>query len=83
MTQVGTSSDGSGAIPSLDVRFVSQLTRNTYAIILAGGRGSRLMQLSVERQLGGRIVREWLPEGLRLSLWIPAASMSRVPAGRA
>lgn len=47
------------------------------------GFGSRLMQLSVERQLGGRIVREWLPEGLRLSLWIPAASMSRVPAGRA
>ena len=46
MTQVGTSSDGSGAIPSLDVRFVSQLTRNTYAIILAGGRGSRLMQLT-------------------------------------
>ena len=46
MTQVGTSSDGSGALPSLDVRFVSQLTRNTYAIILAGGRGSRLMQLT-------------------------------------
>src|SRR4249919_96151 len=46
MTQVGTSSDGSGAIPSLDVRFVNQLTRNTYAIILAGGRGSRLMQLT-------------------------------------
>jgi glucose-1-phosphate adenylyltransferase len=46
MTQVGTSSDGSGALPSLDVRFVSQLTRNSYAIILAGGRGSRLMQLT-------------------------------------
>src|SRR4249919_2468050 len=46
MTQVGTSSDGSGAIPSLDVRFVSQLTRNTYAIILAGGRGARLRQLT-------------------------------------
>jgi len=27
-------------------RFVSQLTRNTYALVLAGGRGSRLMQLT-------------------------------------
>jgi glucose-1-phosphate adenylyltransferase len=29
-----------------ETRFVSQLTRNTYALILAGGRGSRLMQLT-------------------------------------
>ena len=29
-----------------DMRFISQLTRNTFAIILAGGRGSRLMQLT-------------------------------------
>jgi glucose-1-phosphate adenylyltransferase len=29
-----------------DVRFVSLLTSNTYAMILAGGRGSRLMQLT-------------------------------------
>jgi glucose-1-phosphate adenylyltransferase len=29
-----------------DVRFVSLLTSNTYALILAGGRGSRLMQLT-------------------------------------
>ncbi len=41
------------------------------------GFGSRLMALSVERQLGGRIVREWRPEGLRLILWVPARSMSR------
>ncbi len=27
-------------------RHVSHLTRNTYAIVLAGGRGSRLMQLT-------------------------------------
>ena len=25
-----------------DMRFISHLTRNTFAIILAGGRGSRL-----------------------------------------
>ncbi len=29
-----------------DVRFVSLLTNSTYAVILAGGRGSRLMQLT-------------------------------------
>ena len=29
-----------------DVRFVSLLTNSTYALILAGGRGSRLMQLT-------------------------------------
>ena len=29
-----------------DTRFISQLTRNTFAIILAGGRGSRLKQLT-------------------------------------
>ncbi|WP_226417084.1 glucose-1-phosphate adenylyltransferase [Dechloromonas denitrificans] len=28
------------------MRFISQLTRNTFAIILAGGRGTRLMQLT-------------------------------------
>ncbi|MCW5619837.1 MAG: glucose-1-phosphate adenylyltransferase [Burkholderiales bacterium] len=31
---------------SLDVRFVSLLTSSTYALILAGGRGSRLMRLT-------------------------------------
>jgi glucose-1-phosphate adenylyltransferase len=29
-----------------DPRFVSQLTRNTFAVVLAGGRGSRLHQLT-------------------------------------
>jgi glucose-1-phosphate adenylyltransferase len=39
--------DGSQARGSSpDVRFVSMLTSRTYAIILAGGRGSRLMQLT-------------------------------------
>lgn len=47
------------------------------------GFGSRLMQLSIERQLGGRMIRDWRPEGLCLSLWIPARSMSRTTAGKA
>ena len=41
------------------------------------GFGSRLMQLSVERQLGGRMERDWQPQGLSISLWIPSRSMSR------
>lgn len=41
------------------------------------GFGSRLITLSVERQLGGRIVRDWSADGLKLSLWIPVRSMSR------
>jgi glucose-1-phosphate adenylyltransferase len=32
-----------------DARFVSRLTRNTMALILAGGRGSRLLQLTDDR----------------------------------
>jgi PAS domain S-box-containing protein len=48
----------------------------------ADGFGSRLMLLSVERQLGGRLTRQWRAEGLCLSLWIPSRSMSRA-AGRA
>jgi two-component sensor histidine kinase len=47
------------------------------------GFGSRLMALSVERQLGGRMVREWRREGLSISLWIPARSMHRPEAGKA
>ncbi|QGP79090.1 sensor histidine kinase [Sphingobium sp. CAP-1] len=46
------------------------------------GFGSRLITLSVERQLGGRIVRDWQADGLRISLWIPSRSMSRA-VGRA
>jgi PAS domain S-box-containing protein len=48
----------------------------------AVGFGTRLMTLSVERQLGGRMERNWAPDGLRLSLWIPSRSMSRA-AGKA
>ncbi|WP_022683689.1 sensor histidine kinase [Sphingobium bisphenolivorans] len=47
------------------------------------GFGSRLMQLSVERQLGGRMSREWRPKGLGLTLWIPVGSMSRTTAEKA
>ena len=35
--------------PPSDSRFVSRLTRDTLAIVMAGGRGSRLMQLTSSR----------------------------------
>jgi two-component sensor histidine kinase len=53
------------------------------APVASEGFGSRLIALSVERQLGGRLEREWHPEGARLSLWIPRRSLHRVAAGRA
>lgn len=37
---------GAGERRAQDPRFVSQLTRNTFALILAGGRGSRLHELT-------------------------------------
>jgi glucose-1-phosphate adenylyltransferase len=37
---------GAGERAAQDPRFVSQLTRNTFALILAGGRGSRLHELT-------------------------------------
>src|SRR5262245_38222062 len=45
MAQDSSSSEVRGA-GGLDVRFISQLTSGTYRLILAGGRGSRLMQLT-------------------------------------
>lgn len=41
------------------------------------GFGSQLMELSVIRQLRGTITREWHPDGLRVSLSIPAMAMHR------
>jgi glucose-1-phosphate adenylyltransferase len=35
--------------PEPDSRFVSRLTRETLALVMAGGRGSRLMQLTLSR----------------------------------
>jgi glucose-1-phosphate adenylyltransferase len=40
------SDNGQDLYHAADARFVSQLTRGTFAMVLAGGRGSRLMQLT-------------------------------------
>lgn len=41
------------------------------------GFGTRMIQLSVGRQLGGTIAAEWRPEGLTTRLVIPAKAMNR------
>ena len=41
------------------------------------GFGSTLLEMSVERQLGGSFVREWNAEGLQARLNIPVSAMSR------
>ena len=42
------------------------------------GFGTKLIALSVTRQMGGEIRREWRPGGLLVRLIIPASAMHRV-----
>ncbi|MCR0983039.1 sensor histidine kinase [Roseomonas populi] len=41
------------------------------------GFGTRLAVVSVQGQLGGRITRQWLPEGLELEARLPAGALDR------
>lgn len=41
------------------------------------GFGSRLAQLSVEQQLGGRLTRRWLPEGLHIEVSVLGERLHR------
>lgn len=41
------------------------------------GFGTVLSELSIEGQLGGRLIREWLPEGLKLSAHVPCVNLRR------
>ena len=41
------------------------------------GFGSRLVKLSVEGQLSGKLERRWLAEGLEVSFSVPAAQLNR------
>jgi len=42
------------------------------------GFGSNIIRASVERQLRGKVRKEWLPDGLRCTLTIPAAEVAAV-----
>lgn len=44
------------------------------------GFGTKLIELSAIRQLGGEVTREWAAEGLRLKLSVPYSSLHRAPA---
>lgn len=46
MSNVSTSPTLSETDPALTARFMPQITKNTFAFVLAGGRGSRLRQLT-------------------------------------
>ena len=41
------------------------------------GFGSKLIELSIVRQMGGRIERTWAEQGLSVNLYVPASSMRR------
>ena len=41
------------------------------------GFGSRLTEIGIVQQLGGKLEREWAPEGLRVRIELPASSLSR------
>ncbi|GAA3694431.1 hypothetical protein GCM10022268_01530 [Sphingomonas cynarae] len=41
------------------------------------GFGSQLIELSAVRQLGGRVTREWRPEGLDVAIRVPRSALSR------
>jgi len=41
------------------------------------GFGSQLINMSIERQMGGIIKRDWLPSGLSIAVSIPLASLNR------
>ncbi len=41
------------------------------------GFGSQLIELSAVRQLGGSVERDWRPEGLVMTIIVPAAALSR------
>jgi len=43
----------------------------------AEGFGSKLIELSIVRQMGGTIEREWRPEGLSLRVSVPQGSLKR------
>ncbi|RYX80009.1 PAS domain S-box protein, partial [bacterium] len=43
------------------------------------GFGSKLIEISAVRQMGGTVSRDWAPEGLRVNLDIPCASLHRAP----
>lgn len=43
----------------------------------SSGFGTQLMTLSVEAQLGGRLERDWHPNGLRVAITVPKAHLHR------
>ncbi|GAA0738811.1 PAS domain-containing protein [Sphingomonas japonica] len=51
------------------------------AVPASQGFGSRLIELSIDRQLGGSVTRDWRPEGLVVVARIPLMAMTRKRKG--
>jgi two-component sensor histidine kinase len=43
----------------------------------SGGFGSRMIELSVQGQLNGKLERFWEPDGLRVEIDLPVQSLQR------
>ncbi|MFN3876999.1 MAG: PAS domain-containing protein [Brevundimonas sp.] len=81
----GALSEKGGVVSLVTVRdedrFVLTWSENGGPIIQGepsrAGFGSSLATLSVQGQLGGRLEREWRPEGLKVVVDLPATALSR------
>ncbi|WP_340644063.1 PAS domain-containing protein [Phenylobacterium sp.] len=90
--ELATNASKYGALSAAEghVAITAELTGDDYRLVwretggptLVGppaveGFGSTLSKVSVEGQLGGTLTREWLPEGLRVTMTAPANAYRR------
>ncbi len=90
--ELATNAAKYGALSSLDGKIVVEIARMSETVRIdwtetggpqitsppsRAGFGSTLLEMSVKRQLGGRLDRHWSAEGLKATLDIPATAMAR------
>lgn len=84
-TKYGALSTGDGRIDVTiarrdDIATLDWIERDGPMVVMpdgVGGFGSQLVELSVVRQMGGQIERDWRAEGLRLRATIPISAFNR------
>jgi len=90
--ELATNASKYGALSVPDGRVVVTTARDGDALLLhwieqggppvaqppqTGGFGTQLIELSAVRQLGGKVERDWRPEGLQVTISTPHAAMMR------